>query len=91
MLAPDYPTHMEYKIEDTKLVAVKSTALQAMKELEGWCTDNKASILIDLILESKPTIIVEIGVFGGKSLVPMAFALKENNWGKALLPDIVPL
>lgn len=37
---------------------------------------------MDLILRLKPQKVVEIGVYGGKSLVPMAFALKENGTGK---------
>jgi predicted O-methyltransferase YrrM len=37
---------------------------------------------MDLIFKNRPETIVEIGVFGGKSLVPMAFALKGNKKGK---------
>lgn len=75
----------EYIIEtadQTENVAkMKKIALQSMNELEGWCSKYKASVLIDLILMLKPQIIVEIGVFGGKSLIPMAYALKENGMG----------
>lgn len=62
--------------------ATKETALKMMHQLEGWCTDTKASILIDYILMFRPEKIVEIGVWGGKSLVPMAYALKVNKQGK---------
>lgn len=61
--------------------AVKQKALKAMKELEGWCSDHKASFLIDLILAMKPQTVVEVGVFGGKSLIPMAYALCANKNG----------
>lgn len=60
---------------------VKSYALDCMNQLEGWCSELKATTLIDLILKAKPNIIVEIGVWGGKSLVPMACALKALNKG----------
>ncbi|MFI5334315.1 MAG: class I SAM-dependent methyltransferase [Chlamydiales bacterium] len=60
---------------------VKRQALEIMAELEGWCAEDKAAILVDLILKMKPATIVEIGVFGGKSLVPMACALKANQKG----------
>lgn len=63
---------------------IKWKAFQAMDELEGWCSRDKASVLIDLILMMKPKMVVEIGVFGGKSLVPMAFALKEIGSGVAI-------
>lgn len=61
---------------------LKERAFNAMNELEGWCSKFKASVLIDLIMSSKAQTIVEIGVWGGKSLVPMAFALKELGRGK---------
>jgi predicted O-methyltransferase YrrM len=60
---------------------LKLEAFDAMDELEGWCTKNKAAILMDLIFMLNPKIIVEIGVWGGKSLIPMTYALKcsENS------------
>lgn len=61
---------------------VKQSAFQSMHLLEGWCSEQKAAVLIDLVLLLKPTNIVEIGVFGGKSLIPMAYALKANGLGK---------
>lgn len=44
--------------------------------LEGWCTREKALTLIDLTLELKPKICVDIGVFGGSSVFPVAATLK---------------
>ena len=61
--------------EDIK-ESVKEEAFQAMGELEGWCTRHKASVMMDLIFWTKPKVVVEIGVWGGKSLIPMAFAVK---------------
>jgi predicted O-methyltransferase YrrM len=52
-----------------------------MHQLDGWCSDFKASTLMDLVFFLHPRTIVEIGVFGGKSLVPMAFAMKAINEG----------
>lgn len=62
---------------------IKQQAFDFMDELEGWCTKGKASVLIDLVFMLQPKIIVEIGVWGGKSLIPMAHALKKLNNGKA--------
>lgn len=59
----------------------KHEAFNAMKQLEGWCSVDKACVLMDLILWTKPQTVVEIGVFGGKSLIPMAYALKANGQG----------
>lgn len=65
----------------TQIQKTKEIAFYYMDQLEGWCTKNKASLLIDLIFMLKPETIVEIGVWGGKSLVPMAYALKIMNNG----------
>jgi predicted O-methyltransferase YrrM len=77
------PSHYEMVVfkEDMTSFAqqTKHTAFHYMTQLEGWCTNNKAGVLIDLILTLNPKTIVEIGVWGGKSLVPMACALKANN------------
>jgi len=61
---------------------LKHTAFNYMDQLDGWCSYNKAAILIDLIALSKPETVVEIGVWGGKSLIPMACALKANKKGR---------
>ncbi len=82
---PPPPSHYERIAESRDLTyqtTAKASALTAMASLEGWCSTNKASILMDFIFMLKPKTIVEIGVWGGKSLIPMAFALKANNQGK---------
>jgi|GEM_PF-1461389 len=68
--------------EDFEIQVLKAKTYIAMTRLDGWCSREKASILIDIILDIKPEVIVEIGVFGGKSLIPMAFALSYNGKGK---------
>lgn len=78
------PSHFEYRVELDKRdsAKIKLKAFEYMDQLEGWCAYEQASILIDLILKNKPETVVEIGVFGGKSLIPMAYALKVNEKGK---------
>jgi hypothetical protein len=46
-------------------------------KMEGWATVPKALAMAELILEVKPAIIVELGVFGGRSMLPQALALRE--------------
>lgn len=83
MLDAQPASHYEQVVVDPKAAdEVKKEAHRLMNQLEGWCSHQKASILIDLVLKSKPSVIVEIGVYGGKSLVPMAHALKYNQKGK---------
>lgn len=49
---------------------------------EGWCSFEKASEFVKYILDNKLNLLVEIGVFGGSSLIPQALALKELGRGK---------
>lgn len=49
---------------------------------EGWMTPERGVELAELILEHKPETVVEIGVFGGRSLICQALALKELGRGK---------
>jgi len=78
---PEKPaSHYEVTVDAAR---IKSEAIHMMSRCDGWCSDQKGAFLVDLILESKPEKIVEIGVFGGKSLVPMARALKANQSGVA--------
>jgi len=74
-------SHYEYRIEiDEK--AVKQQALRYLNEITGWCSEQKGAILVDMILKKKPEKIVEIGVWAGKSLLPMAYTLKAMGRGK---------
>lgn len=55
---------------------LKQRVCSILPTLQGWCTKEKALNFIDLVLEAKPKICVEIGVFGGSSVFPVASALK---------------
>jgi predicted O-methyltransferase YrrM len=89
----DYNAPPSYHIENVcakkqsaacEALVMKQKALSAMGRLEGWCTREKALVLIDLLLEIRPQVVLEVGVFGGKSLIPMAFALQFNRKGKII-------
>lgn len=47
----------------------------------GWCWEEKALAMAELIVTTKPKVVVEIGVFGGKSLIPQALAVRDNKAG----------
>jgi cephalosporin hydroxylase len=61
--------------------ALKQEVLRILPTLEGWCSKEKAIAFIDLVLEIKPQTCVEIGVFGGSSLFPVASVLKYLGSG----------
>ncbi len=68
--------HAEQTVEDLKL-----RVCSILPTLYGWCSQEKAVNFIDLVLETKPQVCVEIGVFGGSSVLPVASALKFLGQG----------
>lgn len=50
---------------------------QSPSVLPGWCTTDKALRLAELVIEHTPVLLVELGVFGARSFIPMALALQE--------------
>jgi hypothetical protein len=69
-------------IEDLKLKVADS-----LPEVWGWCSREKADNFIDLVLEVKPQVCAEIGVFGGASLLPVGCALKHLGQGVVIAID----
>jgi len=61
--------------------------ISCLPKLIGWCSDEKAEEIIDLILEEKPKVYVEIGVFGGSSLFPVLATFKYLKQGKVYAID----
>jgi predicted O-methyltransferase YrrM len=58
--------------------------IKATQVLPGWCPLEKAEYLAGLVHDTRAKCIVEIGVFGGRSLVPMALAARGHGgvvWG----------
>lgn len=67
---------------------LKQHVRDVLPKFDGWCSTEKAEKFIDLVLETKPEICVEIGVFGGRSLFPVAAALQ--HLGKGLVIGVDP-
>lgn len=51
------------------------------QDVEGWAPEKKMEYMHDLVIRADAQAIVEIGVYGGKSLIPMAVACKEKGSG----------
>ncbi|NGX48228.1 MAG: hypothetical protein K1000chlam3_01618, partial [Chlamydiae bacterium] len=76
-------SHYEYSIQTdySKQRQIKEQAYRMMDKLEGWCSRTKAMVLMDIIFNHRPKVVVEVGVYGGKSLIPVAYALKSLGEG----------
>lgn len=61
---------------------VYTLILEAEAKLAGWCSREKALTIARIVLEERPKTCVEIGVFGGRSLMPCAAALRHNGDGE---------
>lgn len=59
----------------------KQQVLDTLPRFEGWCTKEKASRMMELIMKSSADTYVEIGVFGGSSFYPATAALAYQNKG----------
>lgn len=57
---------------------------EIVPKLDGWCSVPKAFALASAVLTLRPKVVVELGVYGGRSLIPMALALKEIGEGKCI-------
>jgi len=44
---------------------------------DGWCSLNKATNLAAIVVAIRPKLSIEIGVYAGRSLIPLALAHKE--------------
>lgn len=56
-------------------------------KITGWCPQQKAFDLVSAILTLRPKIVIEIGVWGGKSLIPMALACEAVGCGTVIAVD----
>jgi len=55
--------------------------------LHGWCPQDKALALMELVEKTKPKLVVEVGTWGGKSLFPMALAVRAIGAGRVISID----
>jgi hypothetical protein len=61
----------------------KEILTKEIPPMEGWCSEIKAIKIYELILARRLGLCVDLGVFGGRSLLPMALAVREAGFGHA--------
>lgn len=49
--------------------------------MEGWLTPERGVEMAEAIWQTRPKVVVELGVFGGRSLIAQAMALRESSGG----------
>lgn len=63
---------------------LKLEVFSQISRIPGWCTEEKAMHFIDLVLETRPQLCVELGIFAGRSLYPVAKALELIGEGMVI-------
>lgn len=60
---------------------LRARITSALPTIEGWCTERKALWLAELIINGGYGRILEVGIYGGRSFIPMAMALQYSAPG----------
>lgn len=67
------------------MASLSEDITSALARAQGWCTEAKAAELSRVLQNAPlPGLSVEIGVFGGSSLLPQALTFKHRGSGKAV-------
>ena len=53
----------------------------------SWCSEDKARLILELVISTQPSVCVEIGAFTGSATVPMLAGLQYLNHGEAYIID----
>jgi predicted O-methyltransferase YrrM len=49
--------------------------------IDGWCSKEKRERLMKLVKDTDAQLVMELGIYGGSSLIPMAVACKQKGSG----------
>lgn len=71
----------------TPMVQLMDKIAGTVLQMNGWCSVDKAQALAAMVVALRPKRIVEVGVYAGRSVVPMAMALAFNGSGEIYAID----
>lgn len=69
----DYQALLSITQNNRKLFSL----INSTQTFPGWCSLQKGAALAALVTTLKPATVIEVGVFGGRSLLPMAMAVQD--------------
>jgi hypothetical protein len=67
--------------DESGWVGYKQSVLEVQRRVDGWCSTELADKLMDIVYETRPLLIVEIGTLGGSATFPMVCSLQFLNQG----------
>lgn len=71
----------EYEFPQQPAAVIAKEIERISTELPGFQSDQRQKQMAQLVFDQSPNIVVEIGVYGGRSLIPVALAMKRNRRG----------
>jgi predicted O-methyltransferase YrrM len=83
----DTPFPLELKSKSSEVRSLLEKIEKVRGSSYGWCSQIKSEAIVALILNTKPQVCVEVGVFGGASFLPIALTLQYMKSGKAYAID----
>lgn len=57
---------------------------RSFETTEGWCSSKKAAWLTRLIVSRQAANVLEVGIYGGQSLIPIALAVQSTGGGTVI-------
>jgi hypothetical protein len=70
---------------DPKLVQLEAEILEYLRD--SWCSQQKAKLLLELVVITRPAVCAEIGAFSGSTALPMLAGLRYLDRGRTYLVD----
>ena len=70
-------------LKQPDVVALENQVLDVIKN--SWCSQEKAQLLMELVIIMRPDVCVEIGAFTGSSTLPLLKGLKYCNQGQVYI------
>lgn len=56
---------------------LKKRITEVVNNVPGWCPQDKSELLASLVIETRSEVSLELGIYGGRSIIPMALGAKE--------------
>jgi len=72
---------MTLAAEESEWLEHKKSVLEIQQQVDGWCSTELANQLMDLVYETRPSLVVEIGTLGGSTTFPIVWSLQFLNYG----------
>ena len=82
---PEYIPTLNNELKDPEAAQLEKNVINYIKN--SWCSEEKAKLLLRLVINTQPRVCVEIGAWTGSSTLPMVAGLQYLDQGQAYIID----